>query len=612
MNKICPVCYKSNPDEARFCLNCGSNLAQQQNQVQERNSQVTKYPNTSAVEQTDYSKVPPTVSLNYSAQNHSDDTNQADTPAPNQNMSTNPNTGYNQSTNQVYYQESNPDIPPFTNYRKDYGAGQSEFQSKPMTFEELPVYDNQGMQNTYNTNTSVSSEKKTKSKVPLIIIIVAVTVLVIAGGTAAFFMFILPEMNQLKVESVVNSSWEKDGDQYKMTFTSEQQKPFLAFCNVTDDEGKKSFDFVTINNGTGTVKSSNDKYTYSAYGYCEVEPVADNILTSIDTAYDFDTYSYTIGTEELYTCLVTFDFTLNTDKSGWLIYDSTNSKDKGIKLDNIAVVSNGKGKASIIITFDEKPDRSKFSAMFLPKFFVNCEAIEQGTDYKYISEFSVYEKVYTYIKETSYSGKQEISFDNKYNDGFVLYTSEIRSGGIADDIGKVEYSSSTIESGSATLTTYNSYKNSQSPSEPTYEVNVIGVIIPKSIGGARQEKATANTNTLDDYYSTADNSKADEINFRAIVNNYANGDRYYCKIASDGSYLEIDSNPGDYDDYTRYDALQYIKDINTALGFPDSLYKKMLKTRALDGTQHDENDRVKVSWTYHPDHGIEVLYEKKQ
>lgn len=56
------------------------------------------------------------------------------------------------------------------------------------------------------------------------------------------------------------------------------------------------------------------------------------------------------------------------------------------------------------------------------------------------------------------------------------------------------------------------------------------------------------------------------------------------------------------------DAIQYA---NEALGFPTSVYSQMLNTNALMGVQTAESDKYYVSWTYHPDNGLEVTYEKK-
>lgn len=58
-------------------------------------------------------------------------------------------------------------------------------------------------------------------------------------------------------------------------------------------------------------------------------------------------------------------------------------------------------------------------------------------------------------------------------------------------------------------------------------------------------------------------------------------------------------------------ALEAIQYANDALGFNGSVYSQMMKTTALMGRQSAETDKYKVSWTYHPDNGLEVTYEKK-
>ena len=56
--------------------------------------------------------------------------------------------------------------------------------------------------------------------------------------------------------------------------------------------------------------------------------------------------------------------------------------------------------------------------------------------------------------------------------------------------------------------------------------------------------------------------------------------------------------------------LEAIKYANDELGFP-GIYALMLKTPALMGRQSEENSKYKVSWYYHPDSGLEVMYQKK-
>lgn len=86
-------------------------------------------------------------------------------------------------------------------------------------------------------------------------------------------------------------------------------------------------------------------------------------------------------------------------------------------------------------------------------------------------------------------------------------------------------------------------------------------------------------------------------------------DDYYCKVASDGSYLSIDTNPLDIDDYSSTYAYEFISKVNENLGLPESILERMNHTRALDGTQSQTYGKINVSWTYHPNQGLQVTYE---
>lgn len=64
-------------------------------------------------------------------------------------------------------------------------------------------------------------------------------------------------------------------------------------------------------------------------------------------------------------------------------------------------------------------------------------------------------------------------------------------------------------------------------------------------------------------------------------------------------------------DETQEKTLKAIKHANSELGFNNYLYTQMLNTTALMGRQSAETDKYRASWTYHPDEGLEVAYEKK-
>ena len=100
-----------------------------------------------------------------------------------------------------------------------------------------------------------------------------------------------------------------------------------------------------------------------------------------------------------------------------------------------------------------------------------------------------------------------------------------------------------------------------------------------------------------------------KIDFRSIYNQYCLSS--WASVGSDNSYLSIDSNPYDYDDYSISAAFTAVEKINKALGLPDSLWEEMLQTTWSMGKQSEtyQNIGITVSWTYHPDKGLELTYK---
>ena len=96
---------------------------------------------------------------------------------------------------------------------------------------------------------------------------------------------------------------------------------------------------------------------------------------------------------------------------------------------------------------------------------------------------------------------------------------------------------------------------------------------------------------------------------RALYNEYCSSS--YASIANDGSYLSIDTNPSNKDDYMDYEAYFAIVSINEALELPESVLNRMNKTRSMDGIQSYSTDELDITWTYHPDKGMEVNYSLK-
>lgn len=82
----------------------------------------------------------------------------------------------------------------------------------------------------------------------------------------------------------------------------------------------------------------------------------------------------------------------------------------------------------------------------------------------------------------------------------------------------------------------------------------------------------------------------------------------YATVASDGSYLFLDTNPDDTLDFTDESAIVGMYVVHRLLELPESVINEMGQTRAMDGVQEYTNDYVCVKWRYHPDKGLEVTY----
>ena len=107
-----------------------------------------------------------------------------------------------------------------------------------------------------------------------------------------------------------------------------------------------------------------------------------------------------------------------------------------------------------------------------------------------------------------------------------------------------------------------------------------------------------------------------KVDFKKQFSQYSG--KSWCNFAPDGTWMEIDTNPNDIDsdsykfDYTAMsEANDAIEKINADLGFSSSVQKKMNSTTAMQGRQSDSNDKFSVSWSYHPDSGLEFMYEMK-
>lgn len=79
------------------------------------------------------------------------------------------------------------------------------------------------------------------------------------------------------------------------------------------------------------------------------------------------------------------------------------------------------------------------------------------------------------------------------------------------------------------------------------------------------------------------------------------------QVSDNGTTLSVDmKGETDYTGASYTETLCLID----AVGTPGYVSDAMMTTTAMDGRQHDTFDGIDVSWSYHPDNGLSVLYHK--
>jgi hypothetical protein len=115
--------------------------------------------------------------------------------------------------------------------------------------------------------------------------------------------------------------------------------------------------------------------------------------------------------------------------------------------------------------------------------------------------------------------------------------------------------------------------------------------------------------SVDNYITLQDaRIKYDAIeSFVAVGEETRDGD--YIQLSSDRLSIFVDTNPRNRDGYSNFETMTDIQTIHNRLELPDSLYQNMLTTRALDGRQSRTFNNLLISWSYHPNQGLSVVYE---
>ena len=105
-------------------------------------------------------------------------------------------------------------------------------------------------------------------------------------------------------------------------------------------------------------------------------------------------------------------------------------------------------------------------------------------------------------------------------------------------------------------------------------------------------------------------ANAIEKAYNKLAGNYdSSAMRAAVDIGDDKSYVSIDSNPYDIDDYYNATYVSMIESFNEYLNLPDYVYEEMLHTSSADGVRSETVGKITVVWKYHPHTGMEATYQ---
>ncbi len=106
-------------------------------------------------------------------------------------------------------------------------------------------------------------------------------------------------------------------------------------------------------------------------------------------------------------------------------------------------------------------------------------------------------------------------------------------------------------------------------------------------------------NYIDDYQERTNLYNITANNFTGISGVTYYGDRESVVVIIDADFVD-------------YRIDESLKNMLQQLGFSSAVVSRMYRTRALDGTQSATGEHANATWTYHPDPGLQIVFESNR
>lgn len=227
--------------------------------------------------------------------------------------------------------------------------------------------------------------------------------------------------------------------------------------------------------------------------------------------------------------------------------------------------------------------------------------------------FSVYKYVLVPYNQYTYAGK--CVQEKKYDEAIKIYTdlkdykdSEEKIVATyyekgADFFEQGEYTSAIVAYEAA-----GGYKDSKECIQKSYysQGNDLATVKKYSEAIEAYEKAGNYSDAAQKLAAVKEEKEFEELKDK-LSRAYAKCESSDTTLSSDGLSITVDSK-NEYD----YSGLADIAVIMGHLELPNSLIDEMSNTNALMGRQTQEYDNIEVSWSYHPDNGLDVIFKIKK
>ena len=319
-------------------------------------------------------------------------------------------------------------------------------------------------------------QKRNKRTVLIALIAFCTIVVIVAGGILWRWIYTA----YVPVKNITIEKWRLTDtgsyfDDYEGTIVSEQKKPFIAIIGRYDIEHQAP-QFVYMENGVGTMETlehdDDPSIKYRPIGYLNGNRVNESDLKVTYTDGDYFDLSY----GDVTWCDVRFDIRLNRNKTGMLLFDIVNESANDMKRNVMVPVVNG--RAEYTYNAISLPYKTRgIDITIIPRMFCQSDEISQD-DYVIEKEYTAEGDKNDYFN--SYSGEEVLRFEG-FQDGFVLYTEELKAGGEKEQRNQVRSMCAFLSLENCSVDTYDSVDADQEILEPEYEFKIVGYLTWKTL-----------------------------------------------------------------------------------------------------------------------------------